>query len=47
MDKRIKFTKEEKITIAKRYLEEISGSTSLAREVGEYKKNYLKEFSFN
>ena len=34
MDKRIKFTKEEKIAIAKRYLEGNSGSTSLARECG-------------
>ncbi len=34
MDKRIKFTKEEKIAVAKRYLEGGIGSNSLAREVG-------------
>lgn len=34
MDKRIKFTKEEKIAIAKRYLEGNVGCYSLAREFG-------------
>ena len=34
MDKRSKFTKEEKIAIVKRYLEGSIGITSLAREVG-------------
>ncbi len=34
MDKRSKFTKEEKIAIVKRYLEESISITSLAREVG-------------
>jgi transposase-like protein len=42
MDKRIKFTKKEKIAIVKKYLEGNSGSTSLAREVGCNKKTILK-----
>ena len=33
MDRRIKFTKEQKIVIAKRYLEEGIGCHSLAREL--------------
>ena len=42
MDKRIKFTKEEKIAIAKRYLEGGIGCTSLAREVGCHENSVLK-----
>ena len=42
MDKRIKFTKEQKIAIAKRCLEGNSGSTSLAREVGCNRKTIFK-----
>ena len=38
MDKRIKFTKEQKIAIAKKFLEGNSTSTSLAREVGCHEK---------
>ena len=34
MDKRSRFTKEEKLAIVKRYLEGSIGITSLAREVG-------------
>ncbi len=41
MDKRIKFTKEEKISIVKRYLEGDIGCTSLAREVGCHKQKIL------
>lgn len=42
MDKRIKFTKEQKIAIVKRYLEDGIGSTSLAREVGCNHQQILK-----
>ena len=42
MDKRIKFTKEQKIAIVKRYLEDGIGSTSLAREVGCHVNTILK-----
>ncbi len=42
MDKRIKFTKEEKIAIAKRYLEGNIGCNSLAREVGCNRNTILK-----
>lgn len=42
MDKRIKFTKEQKIAIVKRYLEDGIGSTSLAREVGCNRRRILK-----
>ena len=42
MDKRIKFTKEQKMAIVKRYLEGGIGSTSLAREVGCHKNTILK-----
>lgn len=42
MDKRIKFTKEEKIAIVKRYLDGNIGCTSLAREVGCNKNTILK-----
>ena len=42
MDKRSKFTKEEKIAIAKRYLNGGIGCTSLAREVGCHEKQILR-----
>ena len=42
MDKRIKFTKEEKIAIVKRYLEGNVGSYSLAREFGCNQSSILK-----
>ena len=42
MDKRIKFTKEQKIAIVKRYLEGGIGCTSLAREVGCSHQQILK-----
>ena len=42
MDKRIKFTKKEKIAIVKRYLEGKAGSYSLAREIGSNHKQILK-----
>ena len=41
MDKRIKFTKEQKIEAVKRYLNEGIGCTSLAREVGCNKQQIL------
>lgn len=42
MDKRIKFTKEEKLVIVKKYLEEGIGSCSLAREFGCNRKTVLR-----
>ena len=42
MDRRRKFTKEEKIAIVKRYLEGMGGSPSLAREVGCDQKQILR-----
>ena len=45
MDKRIKFTKEEKIAIAKRYLDGNIGCASLAREVG-CNRNLIRRWSY-
>ena len=42
MDKRIKFTKKEKIAAVKRYIEGCIGCTSLAREVGCDEKQILR-----
>lgn len=42
MDRRSKFTREEKIAIVKRYLEGGIGCTSLAREIGCYKNTILR-----